>query len=230
MQRLFFPGSRLRQSRAVGLRSGVAMRTSSFLKGRVCAPGDGRAFLLVISLLLIDSLAFAPLADAGYEFSISASSSDPHVNTSSPAGGIRNLYLWLVCTDEGLSAFEGDVTGSLTVYGFNPLNGVLNAGGATNLLMAVPGCPVGADVDFLLGYWVVMDTGGTICLGPSAANDIFGAVDCGDPGPTLIEDPEVTGFASDGSSPCSVGENGCVGEGFLLGGSGWGSIRTEYER
>jgi hypothetical protein len=145
---------------------------------------------------------------AGYEFSISASSTDPHVNVATPTNGIRNLYLWATCIDDGLSAFEAGTTGTLPVYAFTPSNGVMNVGGASNLLLAVPGCPYGSKVNFLLGYWIVQDNGGTLCLGPSATNNVIGAVNC-DGNPTLTQNPVVTGFSSSGGSPCSTGTAGC---------------------
>ncbi len=161
---------------------------------------------------------------AGYHFTISASSTDSSVNTAAPAGGTRTLYLWLACTDEGLSAFEGDFSGTLTVLGFTPMNGVVNVGGATNLLLGVPDCPDGVPSDFLLGSLLVNDTGGTVCLSPSAENDLIAAVDCASPLPALHEDPRVTGFSSSGGAPCSVGSNDCIGGGYMQGGSGGGSI------
>jgi hypothetical protein len=86
---------------------------------------SARQLLLTVQLLLI-----GVQAEAGYNFSISASSTDPFQNSSSPTGTVRNLYLWMTCTDEAISAFEGDATGTLVVYGFTPLNGVMNIGGA----------------------------------------------------------------------------------------------------
>jgi hypothetical protein len=151
-------------------------------------------------------------SQSGYEFSLSASATDPSQHTSTPTGGVRNIYLWATCIEDGLSAFEGDVTGSLTVIGgFNPATGVLNAGGATNLLLAVGGCPYGTEVNLLLGYLVVYDTGGTLCLGPSAAHGLIGCVDCQQPAPSVTPDPIVVGFASGGSPPCSTGVAGCPG-------------------
>jgi hypothetical protein len=98
------------------------------------------------------------------------------------------------------------VTGTLQVLGFSVLNGVMNAGGPTNLLLAVPGCPSGDAVSFLLGYWVVWDAGGTICLGPSAANNLLAAVDCEF---NLTDSPWVVGFSSSAVSPCAGGAAPC---------------------
>jgi hypothetical protein len=157
-----------------------------------------------IRLTILLTLAATTPASAGYSFSISASPKDPFVNVSPSTHTVRALYLWLICAEEGLSAFEGDVTGTMNVLGFTPLNDAMNVGGASNLLLAVGGCPKGPTLSHVLGYWIVLDRGGTLCLGPSSANHLIGAVDCsGDP--VLIEDPEVLGFSSAGAETTSDG-------------------------
>jgi hypothetical protein len=140
----------------------------------------------------------------GYEFSISASATDPLVNTDAPTGGVRVLSLWMVCSDAGVSALEADVTGDLPVLGFAPAGGVLNIGTSTALFLAIPGCATTGSL--LLGSLIVNDTGGTLCLGPSAANGILGAVDCVTFGAST---PQVTGFSSDGTAPCVFAGNAC---------------------
>ncbi|NNE42928.1 MAG: T9SS type A sorting domain-containing protein, partial [Gemmatimonadetes bacterium] len=145
---------------------------------------------------VVQTPSFIPL---GYELSISASATDPFQNTDVPGGTNRLLYLWLTCSDDGISALEADVTGDLTVVDFAPATGVFNAGTSTELLLAVSACP-GASAPYLLGFLVVDDTGGSVCLGPSAANGILGAVDCVGFG---VTDPiQVTGFSSGGAGPC----------------------------
>ncbi len=95
-----------------------------------------------------------------FGWTISASSTDPHKNTavgydgvSAPDGesfpnGITELYLWYYCGEGiamtyGLAAAEFDLGGTIPVLGFTPLNGFLNAGGATQLQLSVGGCPLG---------------------------------------------------------------------------------------
>lgn len=167
------------------------------------------AVMALLFLFVSLSLVGPRPAIAGYEFSVTADSTDPRANTAAPTGAPRNLYLWLTCTDDGLAALEAGVNTTLPVYAFNPLNGVMNVGNATQLLLAVPGCPIGASVDHLLGYWVVQDSGGTLCLGPSAANSTFVAVDCDGLAPASHE-PTLVGFSSSGSPPCEVGETACT--------------------
>ncbi len=137
-----------------------------------------------------------------FELSISASDTDPYVNAAEPAGGYRPLYLWATTAEPGLSAIEADVAGSLEVLAFSPLNDVLNLAGSGNLLCAVGGCPSGEEANFLLGFWMVFDNGGDLCLQPSAANGILGAVDCGQ-SELRLWGTRVRGFASSGT-PCVI--------------------------
>jgi hypothetical protein len=169
--------------------------------------GPDNPATVIVRETLLQRAIFSPLG-TGYDFAISASDTDPDVHTAPPAGDLRNLYLWMTCNERGLAAFEGAADGSLEPLAFVPVNGVFNVGSASQLLLAVPGCPTGPDVDFLLGYWIVHDGGGSLCLGPSEANGILGAVDCGSPIPDLWP-LRVTGFASDGTPPCFAGTNGC---------------------
>jgi hypothetical protein len=81
---------------------------------------------------------------------------------------------------------------------------VLNIGTSTALFLAIPGCATTGSL--LLGSLIVNDTGGTLCLGPSAANGILGAVDCVTFGAST---PQVTGFSSDGTAPCVFAGNAC---------------------
>jgi hypothetical protein len=150
-------------------------------------------------------------ATKAYDFTISASATDPFANTSPPAYGIRNLYLWVTCAPAGVAAFETGVGGTLAPVAFVPMNGVLNAGNATDLLLAVP-CRQGTQLNFLMGYWIADDPGGSLCLVPSQYSSRVVAVDCTD----FEEIPDVgfRGFDSAGGVPCESGANGC-----FLGGS-----------
>lgn len=154
----------------------------------------------------------SPSASGGCEFSISASDQDPYVNMSPPTDGPRNLYLWATCVEDGLAAFELGFTGTLNVWGFNPMNGVMNAGTATDLMLAIPGCPYGQSLDLVLGFWVVNDDGGSACLGASSSG-LIGAVDCNQVDPGLTVDPIVRGFSSGLGAPCVLGASACSGEG-----------------
>lgn len=147
---------------------------------------------------------------AVYDFCISASETDPFVNTTAPANGPRRLYFWMTCAPAGLSAFEADVTGTLDPDGFVTLNGVLNVLDQHHLLLAVPGCPQGIDIQFLLGYWTVMEPaeGGTFCLAPSP-NGLIAAVDCDQIDPHATNGVGVLGYDSAGGEPCHFGMYTC---------------------
>lgn len=143
----------------------------------------------------------------GYEFSISSSDTDPSVHAEPASGGYRSLYLWLLCGRGGLAALESGVSSTMPVLSFMPAEGVYDAESGPDLLLAVGGCP-GESGPRLLGSWVVEDTGGEICLGPSAINGTIGAVDCGTL-PAFWTDPRVYGFSSSGAPPCVIGSHTC---------------------
>ncbi len=145
----------------------------------------------------------------GAEFSLSASATDPFVNTAPPTGGPRDVHLWLTCSEGGISALECGVFGSIPFGAFMPAEGVLNFGSDTDLILVMDECPTGESVNRRLGQWIVNDTGGRICLAPSRAHRVFVTVDCGDL-PNEWPDPFARGFASDGP-PCETGTNGCGG-------------------
>jgi hypothetical protein len=92
-----------------------------------------------------------------YGYSISRSASDPFVNTG-PLGETATLYLWYVCTKEdGLSLAELSLSGSLIIVSFTPLNGFLNLGSATDLVLVGSGCPAGP----VVAGEIVVRSGGT---------------------------------------------------------------------
>ncbi len=153
----------------------------------------------------------------GYEFSLSASGTDPFANEAAPTGQPRELHLWLTCARIGLSAFEGRVDGTAALFGFNPAPGVFNIGTGGDLLLAIEGCPTGEDAEVRLGSWYFVDSGAEFCLAPSLANGVLAAVDCGTI-PGTWSDPGIRGFSSTGSPPCRVaGANGCGGPGTAIG-------------
>jgi hypothetical protein len=169
----------------------------------------GRAW--VYGLVGPIGLMLAPTASrAGYSFSVSASDTDPGAVQANATQSHRRLYLWLICGDDPLSAFEAQVTGSLEVLSFMPLGGALNAGTETNLQLAIGSCPAESTV---LGYWTVTDVGGTVCLAPPLT-----AVNC-DPQPEAVSMPRVTGFSSSSAPPCEVGSAPCASgsQGLVIG-------------
>lgn len=158
----------------------------------------------------------------GFELTISASDTDPFVNSAPPANGPRKLYLWATCLERGMTALEADAVGSLERSPFAPAAGVLTVydQDPDRLLLAVGGCPTGVAVNRLLGSWWVLDEGGDLCLGPSADNNRIGATDCVSPAVNLWP-MQVTGFSSSGA-PCVRGDNACATprDRLLAGGAG----------
>ncbi|MEZ5066617.1 MAG: hypothetical protein R3B81_17945 [bacterium] len=107
-----------------------------------------------------------PVAGGGlqdYGWSISSSSTDPFLHSGPLVPGLSNLYLWFECTIN--SGFDGwaaaefrleSDNSNLLILSFVPMNGVLNAGTGTEVLMAVGGCP---QAPFLAGSLLVLYTG-----------------------------------------------------------------------
>jgi hypothetical protein len=101
----------------------------------------------------------APVPFGPYGWTISSSLSNPFVNTGTATGGVNTLYLWFVCSglSNGLTAAEFNISGPpSSIFAFTPMNGFLNAGGTTNLLLATP-CTLGSVV---AGNWVILSLPG----------------------------------------------------------------------
>lgn len=154
-----------------------------------------KRFMTVLALAV---LVAAPAAFAQEQFgwTISNSTADPLSNTgaiapdpANPFGGL--LFLWLMCDNfpdgsggGGMSAAEFDIveltgTSGATPSAFGTQNGFLNAGGVTDLLLAVGACPMGAVLagQFSLGPDnFVPDV--ELCIVNSAANNRNLTVDC----------------------------------------------------
>ncbi len=172
--------------------------------------GETNAVTVTMNGPITQTPSFRPF---GFEFSISASATDPFVNASSPTGGPRDLHLWLTCAEEGLSAFQARVTGSLSPIAFSPAPGVFNVGSATDLLLAVSGCPIGLQTTFLLGSWSVIDEGGTFCVDDASTLVPFTAVECDTTEPSIVVNPQLVGFSSSAEPPCVIDDHPCFGDG-----------------
>jgi len=185
-----------------------------------------------MTILVVAMLAVAPAAMAQtFGWTVSNSSTD-HTSNTGPIGAgpsmfAGNLYLWLVCDGTGtagMAAAEMDVVelrGAGAPTGFGPLNGFLNAGTATALLLAVGGCPMGP---VLAGVFSVGPDAFLpdieICLVPSAANNRSIVVACGGVG----YNNDVVGFAK--TSPASCVQPLCQ---VSVEESSWGSIKGLYK-
>ena len=70
-----------------------------------------------------------------------------------------------------------------------------NAGTSTELDLSILNCP-GEGAPFVIGSFVVVDSGGSLCLAPSAGTGALSATDCDE---LIPSDPvQVTGFSSSG--------------------------------
>jgi hypothetical protein len=184
-----------------------------------------RILTIAFALSLVATGAFAQTYDYGW--SLSGSMTDPGVNTG-PVQPVSTVYLWLTCTGSfgGWAAMEADLEfpAGWQNFGFNPLNGVLNAGTASALLLAVGGCPT---EPFLCGSWSLFDaaaTGGSVCLVPSAANGYNVTVDCDPLNATTHDNAHVGYFAGTGT-PCQVNNGDCT---VSVEDASWGSIKGLY--
>jgi hypothetical protein len=163
-----------------------------------------------MTILVVAMLAVAPAAMAQtFGWTVSNSTSNPLANSGPIGAGPNmfagNLYLWLYCNNSGatgMAAAEMDVVelaGAGAPSGFNGLNGFLNAGDATHLLLAVGGCPSGP---VLAGQFAVGPDAFIpnihICLIPSAANNRNITVACGG----LGFNNDVVGFQKTGPASC----------------------------
>lgn len=148
---------------------------------------------------------------AGYDLTISSSNTDPDLTTSLTPVGLDSLFLWVKCADQGISALEMDVEGSIPVLSFVPRAGVLNVGTSTSLLLGIADCPIGDDIDLILGKFVVWDStsaGGDLSLIESANHSDPVVTSCDDEPILFI--PRIVGFASDGGDAPETGaEYGC---------------------
>jgi hypothetical protein len=165
-----------------------------------------KRFLAIFALPAL-ALPAGVLEAAPYEWSISASNVDPFVNTETTPG-LHTVYLWLVCSDlpagyqDGISAALFAIVTSPPGVNLHvatmPVNGFLNAGSVTNLLLAVSGCPAGPVV--AANLLIIVNAPGNMCLAPSQ-DGTKGTVDCS-------QNPQLwpidwVGLSILGGSPCS---------------------------
>src|SRR6185436_13417038 len=141
-----------------------------------------RILTIAFALLILAAPAFANQ----YGWTISSSQSNAFANTGGVIpGGLAHIYLWYHCSDNGgMSAADFGIAavGGMAYAGFAPLNGFLNAGSQTNLLLAVGGCPVGPVVaGDLTIIWFGSAAG--VCIVPSNTG-LRVTVDCVSPTPS----------------------------------------------
>jgi len=162
-------------------------------------------------------------AQIRYGWTISNSTVDPLSNRGTPTSSVTTLYLWYACSDgDGMTAAEfGIESNGITHLATTPVNGFLNAGGTTNLLLAVGGCP---ERPMLAANLLVVDTGGTLCFIPSTDHGVRGTVNCDQIRPALYGFDWI-GYSSRGD-PCRSGSL-CQSD---LEPQAWGTIKGRYKR
>jgi hypothetical protein len=184
-----------------------------------------KRFMTIVSVLAVLSLAGSAFAEYEYGWTVSNSPTDPLANTGASTPGIVNYYLWFYCsTTDGMSAaeFNGAATGGIIPLAFTATNGFLNAGGATNLLLAVGGCPLGP---VSAGFWLCQEIGpGELCIVP-AGNGNNVTVDCRTS--PAAWDNDVRGFSSVGE-PCGVAIADLCLPQVSVEDESWGSIKGLY--
>ena len=167
-------------------------------------------------MILLPSLMLAASASAEpYLWTISNSNTDPYSNVAAPSPGVHDLYLWLICANQGAQLLEfGLETTSGQIVGFDygphtPIPGGVAFAGCVEA-PAVVLRMIAFDEGF--GVNVCFDTGGLGTLGVR---------DCGIT-PDLHPMAYV-GFASTGETPC---ESGDCDEPVSVDGSTWGRIKN----
>jgi hypothetical protein len=188
---------------------------------------------LSVMLMLVPSSASA--ADFQYGWTISNSNASPFSNSGAPqGGGLLTLYLWLECvTKDGVASAEFDlaVGAPNNILAFTAMNGFLNAGGATNLLLAATGCPGDGDpaVPIVAGSILALDFGGEYCIVNSATNNRNVSVDCSQTDPQTHPN-KTTGYSSLGGPPAcddrDINDMLCVPT--SVDASSWGQVKGLY--
>jgi hypothetical protein len=185
-----------------------------------------RVLTIAFALLIAAVPAFA---QQQYGWAISSSATDHTQNAGAVVPTPFTLFLHLVCADpDGMSAAEFDLAAPAGVlnFGFTPMNGFLNAGGAGNLLLAVGGCPHGP---IAAGSWTLFgSTAGSVCLVNSAANGIRVTVNC-DPLDPVAYPINAKGFDyGQLGLTCDDSVNGNLCPPIAVESSSWGTVKSLY--
>jgi hypothetical protein len=146
-----------------------------------------RLVATAVALFLLSGITPGDARAQGIGWTISASSTDPFVNTGTPGGPgtLTQLYLWYACNTTppsgpgvGISAMECAMSESPiaapTMNGFSLLNPV----SLPDILLVVGGCPAPPVSSAVLLY-VNDGLGLEVHLEPSLANGLNLTVDCG---------------------------------------------------
>jgi hypothetical protein len=180
-----------------------------------------KRFLTIVFVLMFSASAYA----GEFGWTLSDSPTNVYSNSGTPVAGLVSIYLWYYCTNnvEGFASAEFDIVGTTVPLSFTPANGFLNAGGATNLLLAVGGCPYGP---IMAGNFLVYDAlgaGFNLCPAASAANGLNVSVNCVG---LLMYWNDYIGYANDGTVPCTNTIDLCYAN--PIEGTSWGFVKSLY--
>ena len=144
---------------------------------------------IIVPVILLALAVQSAKAQTTYEWSISASSTDPFVHTAPIPVMIATYYLWYVCHNPGqvagISTAEFRIESSGVVHvGTIPRDGFLNAGSTADLILAVAACPAGP---ILAADLLVLGVGlpGAMALAPRDPWIEPVAADCEQPVPEV---------------------------------------------
>lgn len=180
-----------------------------------------RTVLLAALLTFVSASGAMAVGAPVYSWRLSLSDVDPDVIEGPAFPGFGTVYLWLSCNAfDGAAAFGGHVTatGGAFIAGFAPTPGVLNAGNATDLLLAIGGCP---DGPFRAGSFTVIGTATDMCM------DNPVTVDCDQINPLEFASA-FTGLSAGGGSVCEFGNIFCETGPTAVEESSWGSLKSLY--
>ncbi len=193
-----------------------------------------RSLVTALLGLLVGAAILTPVGPAFsqelYGWTISASNTDPFVQTASPEQGFYSLYAWLVCINADEFGFAGfRLDGSLIdrvagVVSIPPFGVVMKSGFELAPYVDVGPC-LTTGMYPVLEIFVLDDTGsgGDLCFveTDSGANE---SCNCDSGVPTCFPHA-VRGFASDGTTPCMVGN--CQGP-ISIEAESWGGMKGRY--
>ncbi|MCA9750973.1 MAG: hypothetical protein KC591_02190 [Gemmatimonadetes bacterium] len=182
----------------------------------------------------VDDVELRALLPSAHQFgwTISASLSDPYVNSGTPQGvpGIVSRQLWFACQNQS-EGFYGASFGiectAGTYIGLTTTNGFLNAGTMTEPVFAAGGCPLAPiRVATLTFFDTGTDEGIRACIVPNSNGENF-TLDCSGP-PYLAYPNDYIGFDGTGAmNPCTNGTP-CESGPVSVGTTSWSEIKALY--
>jgi hypothetical protein len=174
--------------------------------------------------LLVAGLTWTHAEAEPYQWTISASSTNPFMNTGAFAPGVHDLYLWYSCSSMGAAVGE---------FGFQ-------SSSAANIILAlIPEgthtfAPTGVlfvgcqEAPVLVGRLVLLwNAPGGVCFTITPLGTL-GTVDCNTP--PAMHDMAYIGYSNDGTAPCVSGDcSQAVPVRDGIHDSSWGGVKGLYE-